>query len=435
MAVYNWQGMQEGQPASGNIEAQNQAEAMAQLQAQAIVPLQLTLVSGEESTGAPPATAPSNHTHQGSGRDELSDADLKRLKKIKRIKVKPKDLLLFTKKFTTMVKSGLPIIKTLNMLHDQVEHPDFKLIVKQILMDVSGGSTLSEAFGAHPHIFDTVYVNLLKAGESSGKLVTFLEKLVVQIEKAEKIRSKFKSALMYPLILLFVAIGVIAVMMIKVVPVFQQMFSSMGSGAGLPGPTQVIVDISEFVRDPARGGTMTIVLIIAFFVFRYLLRTYPKIKQKFDVFMLKVPVIGSVIKMSTFAKIAMVQGNLNAAGVPVLESLDIVRRTMTNTIYIEALEYVHTGISQGQPLSSLYHSSGVFPQTFWQMLEVGEETGNMDDMFDAVTMFYEEEFDLVVDRMSEMMEPIMIVFMGITIGFIIVAMYMPIFSIGTTVSH
>ncbi len=434
MAIYSWQGMQNGQPASGEVEAPNQDSVNMQLQQQGIIVTAVNYLGGEETTpGASAASVAANAQRDAeiAHQEELDADEVKRLKKIKKIKIKAKELLLFTKKFATMVKSGLPIIKTLNMLETQVEHPGFKLIVKQVVRDVESGSTLSQAFEKYPHIFDTVYVNLLRAGEMSGKLTTFLDKLVIQIEKAEKIRSKFKSALMYPTILLCVAVGVIALMMIKVVPVFVSMFSAMGNS--LPAPTQMVVDMSDFVRDPARGGVVVLLFIGLVMGVKFLNRRVPAFKRRYDTYVLKIPLFGDIIKLATYAKVGMVEGNLNAAGVPVLDGLDIIKRTMTNTLFIEAFDYIKQGINEGRPLSTLYRECEMFPQTFWQMLAVGEETGNMDDMFEAVTMFYEEEFDQIVDRMSEMLEPIMIVGMGTTVGFIIVAMYMPIFQVGKAI--
>jgi type IV pilus assembly protein PilC len=202
----------------------------------------------------------------------------------------------------------------------------------------------------------------------------------------------------------------------------------------LPAPTQLIVNISEFFRDPARGGTAAIIIVCLYMGSKWMIKTNLAFKKKFDKMVLKMPIIGACIEKSTLAKIAMIQGNLAAAGVSVIEAIDIVSRTVTNSVYTDAFELVKEGVSSGNSLSSLYASCGVFPPTFYQMLAVGEETGNMDEMFAATAMFYEEEFDLAVDHLTEALEPIMIVGMGLTVGFIIVAMYMPIFQMGSMVS-
>jgi type IV pilus assembly protein PilC len=204
-------------------------------------------------------------------------------------------------------------------------------------------------------------------------------------------------------------------------------------GHDLPGPTQLIVNISEFVRDPAKGGTVVVTLLVLFFSLKWLKKNNIGFRKKWDKMVLKIPVIGNCIHKATLAKIAMIQGNLAAAGVSVMESLDIIQRTMTNTVFIDAFDIVRSGVSSGNSLSSLYSTCPVFPPTFHQMIAVGEETGNMEEMFQATTMFYEEEFDMSVDRMTAALEPIMIVSMGCTVGFIIVAMYMPIFKMGSLV--
>ncbi|PIR39377.1 MAG: pilus assembly protein PilC [Alphaproteobacteria bacterium CG11_big_fil_rev_8_21_14_0_20_39_49] len=421
MAIFQWKGIQGSEVANGEIEARNSDEATKKLKNQKIIVTNIVLISGQE---IPTPT-------EGEAEKKVSTKQGLKPKKYKAKGIKVKDKVIFTKKFSTMVSAGLPILKTLQMLESQQENPNFKWVVRAITEDVESGSTLSEAFAEHPAIFDTVYVNLVKAGEMSGKLTTFLQRLVIQLEKAEHIRKRLKGALSYPIILLCVAFAVITLMLIKVVPVFQNMFGQMGHD--LPGPTQLIVDISEFIRDPAKGGTILVIMIATFISVKWLKKNNMAFKKKWDKLVLKIPIIGNCIQKSTLAKIAMIEGNLAAAGVSVIESLDIIEQTMTNTVFIEAFDVIKDGVSSGNSLSSLYSMCPIFPPTFYQMLAVGEETGNMEDMFDATTAFYEEEFDMAVDRLTEALEPIMIVSMGITVGFIIVAMYMPIFQMGAMV--
>lgn len=410
MAIFQWKGIEGNQLNSGEIEAPNSNLAREKLQDKSIVVTNIVLISGTEETG------------------EIKHVSKKKL----RLKNVPnKDLMIFTKKFATMVRAGLPIMKTLHMLHSQTENKSLKLVLNEIVSSVEAGTSLSEAFSEHGKVFDVIYINMLKAGESSGKLTLFLEKLVIQLEKSEKIRNKVKGALRYPIILFSVAIGVITLMLIKVVPVFQQMFKSMGNN--LPGPTQMIVNMSEFLRDPAKGGVLLIVIIAMFIGTKFLITKSPAARYKFDKMTLKIPILGDVIMKSTLAKIAMIQGNLSNAGVPVLEALSIISMTIKNVVFKEAFKAIQSGVSSGQPISALYGENELFPNAFHQMLAVGEETGSMDEMLAATAHYYEEEFDLSVDQLTEMLEPIMIVFMGITVGFIIVAMYMPIFEIGNNI--
>lgn len=425
MAIFQWKGIQGNEVTNGEIEARNADEANNKLKAQKIIVTNIVLISGKEE--ATPV--------EGQEEEVATPVEKKKPKKVRKYKAKTietKDLVIFTKKLATMVQAGLPILKTLEMLESQQENPNFQWVVRDIMEDIESGSTLSGAFEEHPAVFDTIYVNLIKAGETSGKLTTFLQKLVIQLEKSEKIKKRLKSALSYPVILLCVAFAVITLMLVKVVPVFQKMFGAMGHA--LPAPTQLIVNISEFCRDPSRGGTLVVIMVIIFFGTKWLIKNNLAFKKKFDIYVLKLPIIGNCIEKSTLAKIAMIQGNLAAAGVSVIEAIDIVSSTVTNTVYTDAFELVKEGVASGNSLSALYSTCPIFPPTFYQMLAVGEETGNMDEMFAATAMFYEEEFDLSVDRLTEALEPIMIVGMGLTVGFIIVAMYMPIFQMGEMVS-
>lgn len=410
MAVYQWKGIHGNRMNSGEIEAASADDAAKMLHQQSIIVTNIVAISGKASSAS-------------QGRRQV--------KKIRPRRIKPRELMIFTKKLATMTDAGLSILKILGMLEDQVTNPYLKWVTHDIYTAVESGATLSDAFAKHPTVFDSVYINMLRAGEMSGKLTLFLRKLVIQIEKTEKIRSKVKSALMYPIILLCVAFAVILIMLIKVVPVFQTMFASMGHA--LPAPTQIIVNISEFFRDPGRGGILFAIILLVIFTTRYIIKTNKVARYKFDKMMLRIPLLGEIFEKSILAKIAMLEGNLGAAGVPVLEAFDIISRTIKNLVYKHALGVVRNGISSGKKLSSLYEESVVFPLTFSQLVAVGEETGNMDEMLEAAARYYEEEFDMTVERLTELLEPIMIVFIGITIGFIIIAMYMPIFQIGNTI--
>ncbi|HCR86565.1 MAG TPA: pilus assembly protein PilC [Alphaproteobacteria bacterium] len=391
------------------VEADTEEKAIAQISKQGIIVTEINLLQGKET-----------------GSEQKN-----KLKEYKASKIANKDKVIFTKKLATMIKSGLPIMKTLKMLEEQAENPHLKLVAHSIRTSVEGGNTLSEAFSEHKLVFDTIYINLIKAGETSGKLTVFLSKLVIHLEKIEKIRKKVKSALMYPAILLIVAFIVILIMLLKVVPVFQQMFSSMGHD--LPGPTKAIITVSEFFRDPSRGGVLFLVLFVIFYSVKKLKQKNKNFKEMWDYRILKVPLIGDVIIKSTLSKIAMIMANLSAAGVSVIESLNIIGKSITNVIFLKSFEEIKRGVTEGKTLSYLFSQHEVFPATFHQMIAVGEETGRLDEMLESIASYYEEEFDMVVDRLTELLEPIMIVFMGVTVGFIIVAMYMPIFQIGNAV--
>ncbi|MBT3769447.1 MAG: type II secretion system F family protein [Gammaproteobacteria bacterium] len=412
MAIFAWKGLKDGQYASGRIEGINRDEAAFKVKEQKVIITSLTRLSGAEQV------------------EEKAPEPLKPGRRVGK-KVPVKELVLFTKKLEAMMRAGLPILDTIILITAQIENKVMKSVIEQIKIDVESGTPLSDSFAKHPTVFDDIYVNLLKAGESSGKMDTFLGKLVEGIEKSQKIRSKIKSAMVYPTILLVVAVAVIAIMMIYVVPVFQEMFS--GFAGGLPAVTQAVINISEFVRDPWRGGLLLGSVVGIIVMLTQMIKRSYKFRKRFHKFVLKLPLFGSLIQKSALAKLSMVQGNLSAAGVPVLESLDICASAMTNLIIKEATIEVKRGVFSGEPLSELYQKeSKIFPTTFHAMVSVGEKTGNMEEMFGTISNYYEEEMDEVVDRLTAMLEPVMIVFMGTTIGFILLAMYTPMFMMGET---
>lgn len=342
-------------------------------------------------------------------------------------KIKPQDIVSFTKQFATMVKAGLPILGTLEMVRNQTVNLSMKEMIENIRKKLEGGVALSECFSEYPSYFDSIYINLIKGGEASGKLDIFMFKLVLSLEKKEKIKKKIKSALMYPIIMFSVAMSVTAIMLIKVVPVFAKMYDNMG--VELPAPTQVILSMSNFLS--GMGGLILLLsLISTYTIFRYLTTKNKKIQYFWHQRVLKLPLFGTMILKSSLARISMIMSNLTSAGVNLLESIDIAKSVNNNVIIIEALQNVKTGVSSGQTLTELFTKEEVFPPAFSQLVSVGEQTGNLDEMFGSISTLYEEEFDNVVENMSTLIEPIMIVFMGIIIGGLMVAMYAPIFNIG-----
>lgn len=345
-------------------------------------------------------------------------------------KIKVEDVLIFSKQFATMVKAGLPILQVLSMLRDQLENPSLKEVIEEIRRSLEGGVTLSKCFEKYPKLFDNVYINMVKAGEASGKLDIFLLKIVESLEKKEKIKKKIKGALMYPSIMFTVAITVSAFMLVKVVPVFAKMYEGMG--IALPKPTAVILGMSDFLR--GTGGLVMLISIIGFVVgFRFLTTKNAAFKYRWHKQVLKLPIFGDMILKSLLARISLIMGNLSAAGVNLLESLEIAKEVSNNVVVSEAIENVKKGVFSGDTLTKLFLKEPLFPPTFSQLISVGEQTGQLDEMFGSVAKYYEEEFDNSVDNMSSLIEPIMIVFMGIMIGGLMIAMYSPIFNVGALI--
>ncbi len=415
MESFTYKGISEGKYVEGDIEALNQDEASHKLKEQKIIIT--NLIKSKKKKAEEKSKA------KGKGGGLFSKFGGKK-------KPKVEDILIFSKQFATMVKAGLPILEVLGMLRDQLENPGIKDIIEDIRKSLEGGVTLSKCFEKYPEYFDNVYVNLIKAGEASGKLDVFLLKIVDSLEKKEKIKKKIKGALMYPGIMFSVAITVSAFMLIKVVPVFAKMYDGMG--IALPKPTAVIMAMSDFLR--GTGGFIMLVSIIVFIIaFRYLTTKNATIQYKWHKQVLKLPVFGDMILKSLLARISLILGNLSAAGVNLLESLEIAKSVSNNVVVTEALENVKKGVFSGDTLTKLFLKEPLFPPTFSQLISVGEQTGQLDEMFGSVASYYEEEFDGTVDNMSSLIEPIMIVFMGIMIGGLMIAMYSPIFNVGALI--
>ena len=409
MLDFQYKGISQGKYVEGEIEAINNAEAAHKLKEQKVIITKLI--------------------------------EFKKKKKVDKKKekisfsfgtgVKAKEILIFCKQFATMLRAGLPVLNTLNMLDEQTKAPNMKKIIITIRKDLEAGNALSKCFSNHPKIFDTVVVNLIKAGEASGKLDTFLQRIVISLEKKEKIKSQIKSALFYPGALLTVAILVTIFMLIKVVPVFVTMYEGMG--VDVPASTAAIMSASDFVRSASGGGLTLVIFVVSIIGLRYLIKTNYKIRKGWHQFTLKIPVFGNLIQKSILAKVSLVLGNLSQAGVDLLESIDIAKSVTNNTVVVEALENVKKGVFSGETLTKLFAKEKIFPTTFSQLISVGEQTGSLDEMFGAVASYYEEEFDTAVANLATLIEPIMIVFMGITIGGLMIAMYAPIFNVGAII--
>ena len=409
MEAFTYKGISAGKYIEGEIEALNQEEASHKLKEQKIIIT--SLIRTKKKKGE-------KKSKKGGGFS------------FGKKKVKVEDILIFSKQFATMVKAGLPILEVLGMLRDQLESPAIKEVIEDIRKSLEGGVTLSKCFDKYPQYFDNVYVNLIKAGEASGKLDVFLLKIVESLEKKEKIKKKIKGALMYPGIMFTVAITVSAFMLVKVVPVFAKMYEGMG--IALPAATATIMAMSDFLR--GTGGMILLFGSIGFvFTFRYLVAKNAAFKYKWHKQVLKLPVFGDMILKSLLARISLILGNLSAAGVNLLESLEIAKSVSNNVVVTEALENVKKGVFSGDTLTKLFLKEPLFPPTFSQLISVGEQTGQLDEMFNSVASYYEEEFDTSVNNMSSLIEPIMIVFMGLMIGGLMIAMYSPIFNVGALI--
>src|SRR5262245_25632753 len=338
--------------------------------------------------------------------------------------VNGKDLLVFTRQFATMIDAGLPLVQCLDILGSQMDKAGFKKVIFAIKSKVESGSTFADALKEHPRVFDELYVQLCAAGEVGGILDTILNRLAVYREKSEKLKRKVKGAMVYPIIVIVVAIGVTALLLIKVTPVFAKMFADFGQA--LPAPTQFVVDTSEWLQKYILHLLGSIVALVVGVVAFY---RNKKGRRFIDRTALKVPVIGTVIRKVAVARFTRTLGTMISSGVPILDALDVTAKTAGNRTIEDGIYYVRGKISEGKNIAGPLLETKVFPAMVVQMIGVGEATGAMDAMLNKIADFYDDEVDTAVAGLTAMIEPILMVFLGAVVGGFLIAMYLPIFSI------
>ncbi len=344
--------------------------------------------------------------------------------------VSPKDLQIFTRQLATMIDAGLPLVQCLDILASQTPNKIFARILSQVKTSVESGSTFSDALRKHPKVFDELYVNLCAAGEVGGILDTILNRLAIYIEKAVKLKGQIKSAMFYPIGILVVAIGVIAVMLIKVIPTFEDMYKNMGN-AQLPAATRFVIRLSHGFVDRWYIYVGTLVgLTVAWTSARRTVRG----REIIDGAMLRIPVIGPTLRKIVVARFTRTLGTLLSSGVPILDALDICAKTSGNTVVQKGINRAREKISEGHDMAGPLAESRVFPSMVVQMIGVGEQTGAMDQMLQKIADFYEEEVDAAVSAMTSLIEPIMMAFLGVVVGGLIIAMYLPIFNLAGNIS-
>jgi len=340
--------------------------------------------------------------------------------------IKGKDLTIFTRQLAILLDAGLPLIRSLKTLERQAKNPAVKSVIGKVATSVEGGSTFSEALAQHPKSFDKLYLNMIRAGEAAGKLELILTRLAGFREKAAKIAGKVKSAMVYPVIVLSIAIGITVFLMLFIVPKFEVMFTEMLDGAQLPVITRFVMGISRWCQD---NIIIVVVLIIVFIIaFRLALRT-EKGRFYFDKGIYTAPIIGLLISRNAIAKFARTLGTLMGSGVPVLNALQIVRDTSGNELVSKAIQQVHDAVKEGEPMAPPLQSTKIFPDMVISMIEVGEETGKLPDMLEKIADTYDEEVDNAVSALTSMIEPLMIVFLAVIVGGIVIAMFSPLISI------
>jgi type IV pilus assembly protein PilC len=338
--------------------------------------------------------------------------------------VSGKDLLIFTRQFATMIDAGLPLVQCLDILATQMDNAAFRKVVFAIKSRVEGGSTFADALKDHPRVFDELFVQLCQAGEVGGILDTILNRLASYKEKSEKLKRKVRGAMIYPTIVIMVAIGVTAVLLLKVVPVFSKMFADFGQA--LPAPTQIVVGLSEWLRSYILYLLGALILAVIAGVVTY---RNPAGRRVLDKFVLKLPLFGDVLRKVAVARFTRTLGTMISSGVPILDALDVTAKTAGNRTIEDAIYFVRGKISEGKNIATPLLETKVFPSMVVQMIGVGEATGAMDTMLGKIADFYDDEVDTAVAGLTAMIEPVLMVFLGVVVGGFLIAMYLPIFSI------
>jgi type IV pilus assembly protein PilC len=338
--------------------------------------------------------------------------------------VTTKDILVFTRQFSVMIDAGLPLVQALDILGTQADNPEFKKVLLQVKGRVEAGSTFADALADHPKVFDQLFVQLTRAGEIGGMLDTILQRLGAYIEKNEKLARRVKGAMVYPAVVLTIAVGVLIVLLAFVTPTFEKMFKDFGGS--MPAATQFMIDLSHGLRDNWYWYVAVPAALVA--AFKAFVRN-PKGREMWDAFVLKTPMFGTLIRKVAVARFTRTLGTMLSSGVPILDGLEIVAKSAGNKTIERGILYVRAKISEGKNMASPLAETGVFPPMVVQMIGVGEATGAMDQMLSKIADFYDDEVDVAVAALTSMLEPLMMVFIGGMVGGFMVAMYLPIFSI------
>ena len=420
-----------GQERRGTIEAGDRAGAIAAIRAQGLFPTAIGEVknapapakAAKKPAKAPAAKAPGKK--KGFGSMEI------KLPAFLRGRVKTKDLTAFTRQLATLVNAGLPLMRCIEVMKKQKMAPAMKDCLDGISEGIAGGATFSESLTAYPKIFDNLYINMVKAGEAGGVLEVVLSRLAEFAEKAEKIKNKVKGAMIYPIVVLTAAIGITAFLLLTVIPKFKQVFDDILGGQELPGVTQFVMNLADFVKN---NGLVVVAVVAGIVMVKKLIGKTAKGAYLFDKIKLNMPVIGPLVSRTAIAQFTRTLGTLLSSGVPILQSLVIVRDTTANRVVRRAVQTVHDAVKEGESMTDPLASSGVFPPMVVSMVQVGEETGALPDMLTRIANTYDDEVDNAVAGLTAAIEPALIIFLAVVVGTIVIAMFLPMIKIISTVS-
>ena len=427
-----------GNEVRGQIEAADRNSAIMSVRAQGLLPTAL----GEVKSAAPAPQPESKPTRARKGglapapakKKSGLNMDIKinlKMPAFLRGKIKTKVLTQFTRQLATLVNAGLPLMRGIEVLKRQMKDAQMAEALTGISENIAAGGTFSEALTAYPKIFDNLYVNMVKAGEAGGVLEVVLARLAEFAEKSEKIKNKVKGAMIYPIVVLLAAIGITGFLMVKVVPQFKQVFEDMLGGAALPGITQFVMNVSEWVQ---ANWLVLVVIGFALTVIKKIVAKTEKGAYLFDMMSLKMPITGTLVQRTAVSRVTRTLGTLLSSGVPILQSLTIVRDTTGNRVVSKALQNVHDAVKDGEGMTEPLSQCKVFPPMVTSMVEVGEETGALADMLTRIANTYDDEVDNAVAGMTAAIEPALIIFLAVVVGTIVVAMFLPMIKIISSVS-
>ncbi len=417
-----------GNEQRGTVDAADRAQAISAVRAAGLFPSAI----GEVKGAAAPSKKPAAKKSAPAAKKSAAKKEIKiKMPSIFGGRVKPKDLTTFTRQLATLVNAGLPLMRCIEVLKKQNQVPAMETCLNGISENISGGGTFSEALTAYPKIFDNLYVNMVKAGEAGGVLEVVLSRLAEFAEKAQAIKNKVKGAMIYPSVVLLAAIGITAFLLTTVIPKFKQVFSDILGDASLPAVTEFVMGVSDFVQ---HNGIQIAIGVAALIVIYKVLGHTKGGAYALDVMRLKMPVTGTLVKRTAISQVTRTLGTLLASGVPILQALQIVRDTAGNRVIANALQTVHDAVKEGESMTDPLAASGVFPPMVVSMVQVGEETGALADMLTRIANTYDDEVDNAVAGLTAAIEPALIIFLAVVVGTIVIAMFLPMIKIISSVS-
>jgi type IV pilus assembly protein PilC len=410
-----------GKESRGVVEAPNQAQAIAKVRSQGLFPTSIAQASGPAVTTGVRAGA-----QKGSG----LQMEIK-LPAFLRGRVKPKDLMVVTRQLATLVDAGLPLLRGLRVLLRQTKNPTLRIALENMGQSVEGGSTFSEALAQHPRIFNHLYVNMVRAGEAGGVIEVVLKRLAEFMEKAEKIKNKVKGAMIYPIVVMVAAVGILAFLLTAIIPKFEEIFKDLLEGTKLPAVTRFVIAASRTVRE---NILIVIGLVVVAVILVSIWKNTKRGRYHVDRLKLAMPVLGTLLRRSAIARMTRTLGTLLTSGVPILQALTIVRDTSGNAVIANAIQNVHDSVKEGESMTAPLEASKVFPPMVVSMVEVGEETGALPDMLIRIADTFDDEVDNAVSGLTSIIEPVMIIFLAVVVGTIVIAMFLPLVTVIETLS-